>query len=68
MSGGSVGPDWINPHAATWVGGGYINGTAQSIYESGLLQTQAPVGNSLSLVLGEFCPNHIDVSAITQVA
>ena len=37
---------------ATWVGGGYINGTAQAVYEFGLLQCQAPIGYSLSLVVG----------------
>ncbi|XP_071476964.1 high-affinity choline transporter 1-like [Diadema antillarum] len=39
---------------ATWVGGGYINGTAEYIYTSGygLLWTQAPWGYAASLVLG----------------
>jgi Na+/proline symporter len=40
--------------AATWVGGGYINGTAEAIYTSGLVWCQAPFGYALSLVFGEF--------------
>lgn len=39
---------------ATWVGGGYINGTAEAIYTSGLVWCQAPFGYALSLVFGEF--------------
>uniref|UniRef100_A0A1B0D5P6 Uncharacterized protein n=1 Tax=Phlebotomus papatasi TaxID=29031 RepID=A0A1B0D5P6_PHLPP len=35
---------------ATWVGGGYINGTAEAIYTSGLVWCQAPFGYALSLV------------------
>ncbi|MBN1346766.1 MAG: sodium:solute symporter family protein [Phycisphaerae bacterium] len=39
---------------ATWVGGGYINGTAEAVYDSarGLVWAQAPWGYALSLVLG----------------
>ncbi|CAL1528668.1 unnamed protein product [Lymnaea stagnalis] len=37
---------------ATWVGGAYINGTAEVIMSSGLLWCQAPVGYALSLVFG----------------
>lgn len=37
---------------ATWVGGGYINGTAEEVYNRGLVWTQAPWGYALSLVLG----------------
>ncbi|CAD5111691.1 DgyrCDS977 [Dimorphilus gyrociliatus] len=37
---------------ATWVGGGYINGTAESVYTSGLIWAQAPIGYSISLCLG----------------
>nr|XP_023024357.1 high-affinity choline transporter 1 [Leptinotarsa decemlineata] len=37
---------------ATWVGGGYINGTAEAIYNRGLVWCQAPFGYSLSLVFG----------------
>ena len=41
--------------AATWVGGGYINGTAEYVYTDGygLLWTQAPWGYAISLVLGK---------------
>uniref|UniRef100_A0A1I8G8D8 High-affinity choline transporter 1-like n=1 Tax=Macrostomum lignano TaxID=282301 RepID=A0A1I8G8D8_9PLAT len=39
---------------ATWVGGGFINGTAESVFEpgQGLVWTQAPVAYSASLLLG----------------
>jgi len=37
---------------ATWVGGGYINGTSEVVYVDGLLWTQAPIGYSVSLLLG----------------
>jgi high affinity choline transporter 7 len=37
---------------ATWVGGGFINGTAESVYASGLAWAQAPWGYALSLVVG----------------
>ncbi|MFO0946688.1 MAG: sodium:solute symporter family protein [Planctomycetota bacterium] len=37
---------------ATWVGGGYINGTAEEVYNRGIVWTQAPWGYSLSLILG----------------
>jgi len=37
---------------ATWVGGAYINGTAEAFYNGGLLGCQAPIGYALSLVLG----------------
>jgi len=37
---------------ATWVGGGFINGSAQGVYSKGLIWTQAPFGYALSLVLG----------------
>ncbi|XP_071792874.1 high-affinity choline transporter 1-like [Asterias amurensis] len=39
---------------ATWVGGGYINGTAEYVFRSdyGLLWTQAPWGYAASLILG----------------
>ncbi|KAH9513069.1 hypothetical protein Btru_035744 [Bulinus truncatus] len=37
---------------STWVGGAYINGTAEMIMRSGLLSCQAPVGYALSLVFG----------------
>ena len=47
---------------ATWVGGGFINGSAQETYKAGLIWTQAPFGYGLSLFISEsltrsFC-NH----------
>ncbi|ETN69314.1 high affinity choline transporter 1 domain protein, partial [Necator americanus] len=36
----------------TWVGGAYINGTAEALYNGGVLGCQAPVGYALSLVMG----------------
>ncbi|XP_071948644.1 high-affinity choline transporter 1-like [Antedon mediterranea] len=45
---------------ATWVGGGYINGTAQSIYDTGLIWAQAPWAYSLSLFInGLFFATHL---------
>lgn len=39
---------------ATWVGGGYINGTAEAVFTEGmgLVWSQAPIGYALSLCLG----------------
>jgi high affinity choline transporter 7 len=37
---------------ATWVGGGFINGTAEAVGGSGLVWAQAPWGYALSLVIG----------------
>lgn len=44
---------------ATWVGGGYINGTAEYVYlpDYGLAWAQAPFGYALSLVVGELIYN-----------
>lgn len=39
---------------ATWVGGGFISGTAESVAGSGLAWAQAPWGYALSLVVGGF--------------
>uniref|UniRef100_A0A8C5SQY7 High-affinity choline transporter 1 n=1 Tax=Laticauda laticaudata TaxID=8630 RepID=A0A8C5SQY7_LATLA len=41
---------------ATWVGGAYINGTAEIVYlpSRGLVWVQAPVGFALSLLVGGF--------------
>ena len=38
---------------ATWVGGGYINGTAEIVFNDGLIWCQAPFGYALSLMLGK---------------
>ncbi|CAI4222069.1 unnamed protein product [Auanema sp. JU1783] len=37
---------------ATWVGGAYINGTAEALYNGGLAGCQAPIGYAISLVMG----------------
>jgi high affinity choline transporter 7 len=37
---------------ATWVDGGYVNGTAEQAWSAGLLWVQAPWGYALSLVIG----------------
>ncbi|OWF52992.1 high-affinity choline transporter 1-like [Mizuhopecten yessoensis] len=39
---------------ATWVGGGFINGTAEVIYTDGFVWCQAPFGYALSLVFGGY--------------
>ena len=56
---------------ATWVGGGYINGTAEIVFNDGLVWCQAPFGYALSLMLGEqgagsdgMCPAGIDRSTV----
>jgi len=36
---------------ATWVGGGFINGSAQETYNAGLVWTQAPFGYSIALII-----------------
>lgn len=38
--------------SATWVGGGFINGTAEYTATNGLIWVQAPWGYALSLVIG----------------
>ena len=40
---------------ATWVDGGYINGTVEQTYSAGLLYVQAPWGYALSLLVGGLC-------------
>jgi len=37
---------------ATWVGGGYINATAEKVFSKGLIWCQAPFGYALSLFFG----------------
>ena len=37
---------------ATWVGGAYLNGTAEMVYGSGMIWAQAPWGYAVSLLLG----------------
>ena len=47
-------PFWIGAltMTATWVDGGYLNGTAEAVYGRGLAWAQAPWGFGLSLALG----------------
>nr|WLN44348.1 AAT9 [Sinonovacula rivularis] len=39
---------------ATWVGGGFINGTAEVIVRYGFIWCQAPFGYAVSLIIGGF--------------
>jgi high affinity choline transporter 7 len=47
-------PLWISVFtmSATWLGGGYINGSAEATYKNGLVWLQAPWGYAISLMLG----------------
>lgn len=49
-------PLWIGvlTMTATWVDGGYLNGTAEAVYGRGLAWAQAPWGFGLSLALGGY--------------
>jgi len=38
--------------AATWVGGAFVNGTAEAMFTRGLAWCQVPIGYSLSLIFG----------------
>jgi hypothetical protein len=40
--------------SATWVGGAYINGTAEVMFTTGLAWCQVPIGYSISIILGKF--------------
>ncbi|KAH9376675.1 hypothetical protein HPB48_005886 [Haemaphysalis longicornis] len=42
----------ISSMTAAWVGGGYLNGTAEAVYMRGLLYCHAPIGYAISLVIG----------------
>ncbi|XP_046455618.1 high-affinity choline transporter 1-like [Daphnia pulex] len=37
---------------ATWVGGGYVNGSAEAVFSNGIVWCQTPFGYSLALILG----------------
>jgi high affinity choline transporter 7 len=54
MLAGRALPLWIAVFtmSATWIGGGYINGTAEATYGQGLIWAQAPWCYALSLILG----------------
>lgn len=45
---------FILSQTATWVGGGFINGTAEETFTKGLAWVQAPWCYSLSLAFGKF--------------
>jgi solute carrier family 5 (high affinity choline transporter), member 7 len=53
MAGRSM-PLWmaVMTMTATWVGGGFVNGTVESVAGSGLAMAQAPWGYALSLIIG----------------
>ncbi|KAL1440707.1 hypothetical protein MTO96_009255 [Rhipicephalus appendiculatus] len=42
----------IGSMTATWVGGGYLNGTAEAVYKFGITNCHTPIGYAMSLVLG----------------
>lgn len=39
---------------ATWVGGAFVNGTAEAMFTKGLAWCQVPIGYSLSLIFGTY--------------
>ncbi|MCB0686155.1 MAG: sodium:solute symporter family protein [Saprospiraceae bacterium] len=47
-------PLWLGVFtmSATWIGGGFINGSAEYTFSEGILWVQAPWGYALSLVIG----------------
>ncbi|XP_064105781.1 high-affinity choline transporter 1-like isoform X1 [Macrobrachium nipponense] len=53
LAGRSIGPViGILTMTATWVGGGYINGSAEKVFDMGLIWCQAPFGYAISLAIG----------------
>ncbi|XP_018016088.1 high-affinity choline transporter 1 isoform X2 [Hyalella azteca] len=53
LAGRSIGPVvGILTMTATWVGGGYINGSAEKVFDVGLIWCQAPFGYAISLSIG----------------
>jgi high affinity choline transporter 7 len=51
--------------SATWVGGAYINGTAEVMFTTGLAWCQVPIGYSISIILGNFLHTIIEFLDIT---
>lgn len=45
---------YISTCAATWVGGAFVNGTAEAMFTKGLAWCQVPIGYSLSLIFGTY--------------
>ena len=52
--------------SATWVGGGFINGTAEAIYTNGFVWCQAPFGYTASLLCGK-CKLPLDIQQVYYV-
>uniref|UniRef100_A0A0B6ZWB1 Uncharacterized protein n=1 Tax=Arion vulgaris TaxID=1028688 RepID=A0A0B6ZWB1_9EUPU len=53
---------------ATWVGGGYINGSTEIVATDGLVWCQAPIGYSISLIFGGlFFADKMRVSGFTTM-
>lgn len=56
----------VFPCKATWVGGAFVNGTAEAMFTKGLAWCQVPIGYSLSLLFGTYviewaiAASHID--------
>ncbi|XP_049520832.1 high-affinity choline transporter 1-like [Dermacentor silvarum] len=48
----------VSSMTATWVGGGYLNGTAEAVFKHGLLSTQVPIGYAISLIFGGLFFSH----------
>ncbi|KAL1440706.1 hypothetical protein MTO96_009255 [Rhipicephalus appendiculatus] len=53
----------IGSMTATWVGGGYLNGTAEAVYKFGITNCHTPIGYAMSLVLGDTASVIIRVDA-----
>jgi len=51
---------------ATWVGGGYINGTAEAVFDNGLVSAQAPWGYATSLAIGKIRLYHTWMGLVTM--
>ncbi|KAH7956953.1 hypothetical protein HPB52_013918 [Rhipicephalus sanguineus] len=53
----------ISTMTATWVGGGYLNGTAEAVYTHGVLYCHVPIGYAISLVLGDAAGSMMEVDS-----
>lgn len=52
---------------ATWVGGAYINGTAEVMFTTGLAWCQVPIGYSISIILGKLLHTIIEFWTLSIV-
>ncbi|XP_077520052.1 high-affinity choline transporter 1-like [Amblyomma americanum] len=54
---------------ATWVGGGYLSGTAEAVYTHGALYSHAPISYAISLILGGsfFAQKMRETNALTML-